>query len=60
MRLQGATEWVKLAFDSQSPYIDTTPLAVAGKPEVREYRVRAVVADEEIGEFSDIATMTVS
>ncbi len=55
-----ATDWTKLAFDSQSPYIDTTPLAVAGKPDVREYRVRAVGADEEIGAFSDIATVTVS
>lgn len=60
MRRQGETVWRKLAFDSQSPYVDTTPLAVAGTPEVREYRVRGVIADDEIGQFSDGATATVS
>ena len=60
VRLQGTSEWTKVAFDSQSPYVDTTALALAGKPETREYRIRAVVADVEMGEFSDVTVVTVS
>lgn len=39
---------------------DTTPLENAGKPEVREYRIRAVVDDEEIGEYSDTVQVMVA
>lgn len=37
--------------DTESPYIDTT-LGIPGQPEVREYRIRAVMDDEEIGQYS--------
>ena len=59
-RMQGGSEWKFLARDTQSPYVDTTPLGTAGKPEVREYRIRAVINDEEIGDYSDTAQVTVS
>jgi hypothetical protein len=49
-----------LSSDTVPPYVDTTPLAAAGKPEIREYRIRAVINDEEIGDYSDTVQMTVS
>jgi hypothetical protein len=60
MRRQGTSPWTFLARDSQSPYFDTTPLAEAGKPEIREYRIRAVINDEEIGDYSVTMQITVS
>lgn len=50
--------WEKLGLDTHPPYYDSRPLAVAGQPEVRNYKVMGVVNDEEIGEWSDIATAT--
>lgn len=57
-RLKGQPAWKKLSFDSNSPYDDHTELAVAGTPEVREYRALGVIADEEIGQPSDIVSVT--
>ena len=57
-RLNGQTTCKKLSFDSNSPYDDHTELAVAGTPEVREYRAIGVLADEEMGQPSDIVTVT--
>lgn len=50
--------WEKLAFDSSSPYNDTRPLAVAGVPENRKYKGRGVIHDVEIGQWSDILSLT--
>ena len=55
----GDTDWVKLAFDTYSPYLDNRPLLVAGKPEQRRYRACYVVADEEVGQYSDEIVVTV-
>lgn len=44
--------------DTSSPYIDGRPLAVANAPEVREYMLRGVVTDAEIGLDSDILNIT--
>jgi hypothetical protein len=52
--------WEKRAYDTNPPYDDYTPLAVAGTAEKREYRCRAVINDDEIGVYSDIETLTVS
>ena len=57
-RLKGQPAWKKLSFDSNSPYDDHAELAVAGTPEVREYRALGVIADEEIGQPSDIVSVT--
>jgi hypothetical protein len=40
--------------------VDTTPLTEGGKPEICEYRIRAVIADVEIGDYSDTQQITVS
>ncbi|MFN2621757.1 MAG: hypothetical protein ABR611_02835 [Chthoniobacterales bacterium] len=59
-RRQGQADWKFLGRDTQSPYVDTTPLTQAGTPEVREYRVRGVINDEEIGDYSAAQQITVS
>jgi hypothetical protein len=56
-RLKGQTGWAFLARDTQSPYIDNRPLTVANTPETREYMCIGVVADEEVGEESDIVSV---
>lgn len=53
-RLKGQSTWLKLAYDSYSPYEDTRPLAVANTPEHREYMAIGVVHDEEVTQQSDI------
>lgn len=47
-------DFVFLARDTHSPYLDSRPLLVPGKPEVRYYKLCYVVDDEEVGRFSDI------
>ena len=59
-RRQGTSQWNFLARDTEPPYVDTTPLAQAGQPEIREYRIRAVIDDEEIGDYSVTKQVTVS
>jgi hypothetical protein len=59
-RSKGDSTWEKLAFDSSSPYLDARPLQTPGTPEVREYRGRGVINDVEIGQFSDIISITIS
>ncbi len=48
-RLRGTLGWTKLGTDTSSPYIDGRPLAVAGVAETREYMLRGMIDDEEIG-----------
>jgi hypothetical protein len=58
VRLKGQPEWKLLvARRSKFPFDDDSPLAVAGTPETREYRAVGVVADEEIGQPSDIVSV---
>lgn len=57
-RLRGEATWKFLAMDTSSPYIDGRPLAQAGVPEVREYMLRGVVDDAEIGLDSDVKNVT--
>lgn len=51
--------WTTVGMAMRSPWVDTTPLAQPGVPENREYRVRAVVADEDIGLPSPAISVTV-
>ena len=53
-------DWVLLGIDSESPYLDERPLAVAGQPEVREYRMRFWEAGVEQGEWTAVQSVTVS
>ncbi len=59
-RRTGQTDWSALCKDSVSPYVDSRPLVRSGKPEVREYRMRFLLRDEPIGEWSDILVATAS
>lgn len=52
-RPDGDADFIFLARDTASPYIDNRPLLAAGKPELREYKAVYVVSDAEIGLFSD-------
>ena len=57
-RKKGETVWRFLARDTNSPYDDHTPLAASGVPEAREYQAFGVLADEQIGQPSDIVGVT--
>ena len=58
MRVRGAANWNHIGMDTETPYIDSTPSAAPGKPEVREYMGRGLLHDEEIGLDSDVVTGT--
>jgi hypothetical protein len=58
-RTNGIGSFVKLAFDGESPFIDTRPLAVPGTPENREYLIKPVLHDAEIGLPSDVVSVVV-
>jgi len=52
--------WRLLDRDNHPPYVDSTPLAQPGVPEVREYRLMGVWSDQEVGQPSDVASITVA
>ena len=54
-----AGAWVFLAIDTEVPYLDDRPLAVAGTPEVRHYRLRYWDKGIANGDWSDVAAVTV-
>ncbi|HEV7891402.1 MAG TPA: hypothetical protein VGP08_12230 [Pyrinomonadaceae bacterium] len=57
-RRAGEQAWQSLGTDNYSPFVDTRPPAEAGKPEVREYRLRYIQRDEPVGDWSDIISAT--
>ncbi len=57
-RLRGQPGWTLLGMDTSSPYIDGRPLAQAAVAETREYMLRGVLTDVEIGLDSDIQSIT--
>lgn len=56
-RLKGELEWRELEVAKTSPYIDTTPLAEAGRPETREYIGICYDGLQETGYASDIVSV---
>ena len=56
-RIAGETEWQELTSVGKSPYIDRRPLKEAGKPEVREYKLRFYDGFNDVGQESDIASI---
>lgn len=54
---EGDADFVYLARDTNSPYVDNRDCVVAGKPENRQYKAIYVVGDDEIGQASDIVTL---
>lgn len=59
-RRRGEAAWRLLDRDNHPPYVDSTPLAQPGVPEVREYRLMGVWSDQEVGQPSDVASITVA
>lgn len=53
-REKGESSWTFLGFDLHSPYLDSRPFA---QPTELEYKVTAVIDDEEIGLDSDIVSI---
>ena len=58
VRLQGEDKFVPLERISGSVYIDKRPLNTPGVAEIRQYQIRVIVGDEEVGYFSDIVTIS--
>jgi hypothetical protein len=58
VRIKGKTVWKFVSRDTNSPYDDHTPLAVAGQSEVREYQAFGLWGDDQIGQPSDIVSVT--
>lgn len=52
------TTWTVLGTDTSSPYLDSRDALVAGQPEVRRYRIRYLVGDEAVGNYSAIVSVT--
>ncbi|MGZ4987157.1 MAG: hypothetical protein ACXWBP_03870 [Limisphaerales bacterium] len=52
------TEWKLLLYDNNPPAFDEREMLVAGKPELRRYRCRYVLHDEEIGDWSDVTVVS--
>jgi len=50
--------WLHIASDHFPPYLDTRPPAVAGKAEVRRYRVRPLDGDDPVGDWSATAQVS--
>jgi hypothetical protein len=57
-RIAGTLPWIKIGVDTSSPYIDGHPLATAGVSETREYMLRGMLDDQEIGLDSDVHSIT--
>ncbi len=54
-RIKGQVQWQLIAVRKRRfPFFDESDLAVPNTPEVREYMAIGVVADEEIGQMSEI------
>lgn len=52
------SEWVLVAFDTNSPYLDARAPLVAGQPEQRRYRARFRDDDLPVGGWSAIVQVT--
>ena len=57
---RGTGAWEFVTIDTESPYLDERALAVAGQPEVREYRMRFWDKGTPNGDWTDVAKVTVS
>ncbi len=57
-RLKGRRAWKFVWRDTNSPYDGYSELSVPGAAEVREYQAYGVLNDQQIGQPSDIVTVT--
>jgi hypothetical protein len=58
-RRSGEKEFALLATDTRSPYTDERPNAPGNSAETREYMAFYFIDDKEVGQPSDIVTLTV-
>jgi hypothetical protein len=56
-RRPGENDWSDLGRDNYSPYVDGRPPLAAGASETREYRMRYLDKDTEVGEWSDVVSV---
>lgn len=59
-RIKGQAAWKFVARDTNSPYDGHTPVTAPGTAEPREYQAFGVLSDEQIGQGSDIVSVTVA
>lgn len=60
IRHAGETTWTVAATMVRSPFIHHMTLATPGVPEALEVRIRGIIGNDEIGDYSDIATVTLT
>jgi len=53
----GESDWSDLGKDNYSPYVDGRPPLTAGTSETRQYRMRYLDKDNEVGEWSDVVSV---
>lgn len=53
----GDADWVTLGRDNYSPYVDERAPATPGVSEARQYRMRYLLRDDEVGEWSDVVSV---
>lgn len=53
----GEADWAALGRDDYSPFNDKRPPVTPGAPETRQYRLRYLKKDDEVGDWSDIVTV---
>lgn len=51
---EGDSEFEKLGYDMNSPFLDKTPLLKPNTPERRQYQALGVIGDEQIGQWSNM------
>ncbi len=52
----GDTDWVDLGKDNYSPYVDGRSALTVSTTETRQYRMRYLDKDDEVGEWSDVVS----
>jgi hypothetical protein len=57
---RGTGDWELLAISRETPYLDERALLVPGQPEIRQYKMRFWDSGSENGDWTDVATATVS
>jgi hypothetical protein len=57
---RGTGGWELLGISKDTPFEDERPLLVPGQPEIREYKLRFWDAGQENGDWTDVASATVS
>lgn len=58
-KIEGHEDWKSIGIDYHSPFIDAQPEKTPGVPEIRKYKLIAIVDDKRFGQFSDVADLPV-